>query len=81
MPVAPVAVTSSASVRPVGLHIHGKPTRSAADPTGPSRSEDRHETSGGSGVGNTKGDRREYGMISTILQLAPFYPFSFLPLE
>ena len=59
-----MAVTGSTSV---GLHIHGEPAGSIADPTASSRSGDRHETSGGLGFGDAIGDRREYGMMLSVL--------------
>ena len=77
MSVASMAVAGSTSVGLLGLHIHAEPPRSAIDPTASSRSGDRHETSGGSGFGDAIGDRREYGMILSILQYAPLSPFSF----
>ena len=77
MSVASMAVAGSTSVGLLGLHIHAEPAGSAIDPTASSRSGDRHETSGGSGFGDAIGDRREYGMMLSILQYAPLSPFSF----
>lgn len=69
MSVASMAVTGSTSVGLVGLHIHAEPAGSVTNPTAASRSGDRHETSGGSGFGDAIGDRREYGMTLSVLQL------------
>ena len=66
MSVKSMAVTGSMSVRLLGLHIHGKPAGSTADPTASSQSGDCHETRGGSGFGDAIGDRREYGMILSV---------------
>ncbi len=67
MSVKSMAVTGSTSVGLLELHIHGEPAGSTADPTASSRSGDCHETSGGSGFGDAIGDRREYGMILSVL--------------
>ncbi len=80
MSVASIAITGSTFVGLIGLHIHAEPAGSVTDPTASSRSEDRHETSGGSGFGDVIGDRREYGMTLSVLQLPPSSPFSF-PLQ
>ena len=79
--MAPVAVIGSASVRRVGLHINGEPARSATDPTASSRSRDCHETSGSSGFDDARGDRREYGMMLSVLQFTPLSLCSFPILE
>ena len=76
MSVASMAVARLTSVGLVGLHIHTEPAGSATDPTASSRSGDRHETSGGSGFGDTIGDRREYGMMLSVLRYASLSPFS-----
>lgn len=81
MSVASMAATDSTSVGLVRLHIHGELAGSATDPTVSSRSGDRHKTSGGLGFGDAIGDRREYGMMLSVLQLAPLSPFSFPPQE
>ena len=81
MSVASIAITGSTSVWVAGLHIHEEPAGSATDPTASSRSGDRHETNAGSGFGDAIGDRREYGMMLSVLQLAPLSPFSSSPQE
>ncbi len=65
MSVESMAVTGSTSVGLVGLHIHGEPAGSATDPTASSRSGDRHSDE--SGFGDAIGDRREYGMMLSVL--------------
>ena len=76
-----MAVTGSTSVGLVGLHIHGELAGSATDPTASSRSADRHGTSDDSGFGDAIDDRREYGIMLSVLQLAPLPPFSSHPQE
>ncbi len=59
-----MAVTGSTSL---GLHIHEEPAGSTADPTASSWSGDRHRNSSGAGFGDVIGDRREYGMMLSVL--------------
>lgn len=63
MSVASMVVTGSASVERVGLHVHGQPARSGADPMTSFRSEDHRDISGGSGTGGVRVGRREYEMM------------------
>ena len=79
MSVGSMAVTRSPSVGIVGLHIHEEPAGSASDSTASSRSRDRH--SDNSGFGDAISDRREYGMIVSVLQLVPLSSFFFPPRE
>ena len=76
MSMASMTLTGSISVGLVGLHIHEEPAGSAADPTASSLSGDRS-----SGLGDAIGNRREYGMMLSVLQLVPLSPFSFPPQE
>ena len=76
MSVASMAVARSTSVGLVGLHIHAEPAVSVTNPTAASRSGDRHETNGSSGFGDAIGDRREYGMMLSVLRYVPLPPFS-----
>ena len=79
MSVGSRAVTRSPSVGIVGLHIYEEPAGSASDSTASSRSGDRH--SDNSGFGDAISDRREYGMMVSVLQLVPLSSFSFPPQE
>ena len=79
MSVGAMAVTRAPAVGIVGLHIHEEPAGSASDSTASSRSGDRH--SDNSGFGDAISDRREYGMILSVLQLVPLSSFSFPPQE
>lgn len=67
-----MALTGSISVGLVGLHIHKESAGSAVDPTASSLSEDRS-----SRLGDVIGNRREYEMMLSVLQLIPLSPFFF----
>lgn len=76
-----IAVTGSAFVRCVGLHIDGEPARSATDLTASSWSRDCHEISDVSGFSDARNDRREYGMMLSVLQFTSLPLCSFLTPE
>ena len=59
MSIASIAITGSTSVWVTGLYIHEEPAGSTTNPTAPSRSGDRDETSASSGFGDAIGDRKE----------------------
>ena len=77
MSVASIAIIGSTFVGLIGLHIYAEPAGSVTDPTASSRSGDRYETSGGSGFSDVIGDRREYRITLSVLQLPPLFLFSF----
>lgn len=78
MLVAFMAIIGSISVGLIGLHIHTESAGSVINSTAASRSGDRHETSGGSEFGDAIGDRREYKITLSVLQLPSLSLFSSL---
>lgn len=74
--IAFMALTGSISVGLIRLHIHKELAGSTADPITSSLSGDRS-----SGLGDAIGNRREYGIMFSVLQLILLSPFSFPPQE
>ena len=62
--MASIAVIGLTSV---GLYIYREIAGSTADPTASSRSGDCYEPSSSLGFGDVIGDRREYGIILSVL--------------
>ncbi len=73
-----LAITGSAAVGRVGLHMNGKEACSTAGRTPLSRSGGCPETRGVAAAGEVQGGRREYGRILSELQPAAVLSFSVL---